>query len=85
MEMAVSLLRWLARRDRCVIAGNGWQTSGYGNLVEVGIEVELESLVLRVMCSHDDIYVERIAGNKGRFFALCGEIQGLRLTGRVRG
>jgi len=77
METAVAILHWLARRDGCVIANEGWKSAGYGDLVEVGVRVQLDNIVFRVMCSYDDMFVDRVAGSKGKFIALCEEIQGL--------
>ena len=77
METAVAILKWLAQRDRCVITDDGWRTSGYGNLVEVGMDVQLDNIVIHVMCSYEDILFTRVSGNKEKFDALCEKIRGL--------
>lgn len=77
METAVALLHWLARRDDCVIANEGWKSSGYGDLVEKGVEVQLGNIVFQVMCSYEQMFVDRVSGNKDKFAALCEEIQRL--------
>ena len=77
METAVEILHWLTRRNECVIASEGWKTVGYGDLVEVGVEVQLDNIVFRVMCSYEDLFIDLESGNKDKFAALCEEIVGI--------
>lgn len=79
METAVAILHWLDQREGCVITNDGWQTAGYGDLVEVGIRVLLGDILFNVMCSYEEIFINRVGGKKMKFIALCEEIQSLEI------
>lgn len=66
MEMAVHILTRL-EAGGCKIRDTSWKHRNYGNLVEVGIEVECDRCVIALMCSYEDIHVARIAGNKAKY------------------
>lgn len=75
MDVAVNILRWIEGFDNVSIRDAGWKSSGYGNLVEVGIRVQSGNIQLAIMCSYDDIFIGRIAGNNRKFTTLCEAIQ----------
>ena len=74
MPIATQILEQLEQYEDCEITDQAWKTSGYGNLVEVGIPVKIGNIVFEIMCSYEDIFLKRISGNKDTFYALCEEI-----------
>ena len=46
MPYVVGLLRWL-EGNGAIVNDQGWKSSGYGNLVENGIEVEIETVTFQ--------------------------------------
>lgn len=80
MGVAVQILSWLEKRSDCTIPDESWKSSGYGKLVEIGIPVRLGTIEFSVMSSYGDILISRIAGNTGKFYALCDEIRQLDIN-----
>ncbi len=72
---AVAILRSLEGRPDCRIENRGWETSGYGDLIEVGIPVRIGNVEFTVMCSYEHIFIERVAGNKMKFWQICETIR----------
>ena len=79
MPVAVEILQQLERRDDCEIRNTGWKSSGYGDLVEVGIPVRLGTIEFEIMCSYEDIFLRRLSGNKAKFYEFCESIRELDL------
>lgn len=75
MDVAAEILRWLETEDDCSIPDSGWASAGFGNLVENGILVALGHIQFSVMCSYDDLFIQRVAGNNRKFTTLCETIQ----------
>ena len=66
MNIAVELLRNLEENGEFTIEDNTWKTKDYGNLVEIGIKVNFENVVFKIMCSYEDIFIYRDTGNKNK-------------------
>jgi hypothetical protein len=75
MDVAVKILRWIEGFDDVSIRDASWTSSGYGNLVEVGVKVQFGNIQISIMCSYDDIFIARLAGNNRKFTTLCEAIQ----------
>lgn len=79
MDTAVQILEQLERNFDCEIADDGWNSSGYGRLVEIGIPVRLANIEFLIICSHDNILIKRVSGNKGRFYDICESVRNMDL------
>lgn len=75
MDVAFEILRWIERFDGVSILDSGWFSRNYGNLVEKGVVVEFGTIRFSVMCSFDDLFIDRIAGDNRRFTTLGESIQ----------
>lgn len=75
MDVAVKILRWIEGFDGVSISDAGWTSPGYGNLVEVGIKVQFGNIQISIMCSYDDLFIDRLAGNNRKFTTLCEAIR----------
>jgi hypothetical protein len=80
MDAAVEILRMLEERDDCEIRDDGWRSSGYGNLVEVGIPIRLNNIEFTIMCSYEDIFIKRLSGNKDKFYEFCELVRNMEFN-----
>ena len=74
-ELGAGILSWLNEQPGSSIPDQGWTSAGFGNLVENGISVEIDSIEFCVMCSHEDLFIERISGNNRKFSDICDAIR----------
>lgn len=70
MPYVSGLLEWL-EENGAIIENNNWKTESYGSLVENGIEVEFESVTFLFTCSYENFIINRVKGNKAKFWGLC--------------
>lgn len=75
MDVAVEILRWIEGFDDVSIRDASWTSPRCGKLVEVGIKVLFSNIQFAIMCSCDDIFIDRVAGNNRKFTTLCEAIQ----------
>ena len=80
MPVAVEILQQLEQHEDCEIRNTGWKSSGYGDLVEVGIAVRLGTLEFEIMCSYEDIFLRRLSGNKAKFYEFCESVREMDLV-----
>jgi len=80
MPVAVEILQQLELRQDCEIRNAGWKSSGYGDLVEVGIRVRLGTIEFAIMCSYEDILLRRLSGNKATFYEFCESVREMDLA-----
>lgn len=80
METAVELLSKIEEEGCYEIENDSWKSSGYGNLVEIGIDIYFENIVFRIMCSYENIFIHRISGNKKKFYDFCNKIREMDFT-----
>lgn len=77
MAAAVAILGQLQDLHDCEVEDSGWGSPHYGNLVEIGVRVRQENIEFTVMCSYEQIWVQRISGNKSKFYVLCEIIRSM--------
>lgn len=77
MSVAAQILERLENSENCEIEGkpSAWKPPGYGALVEKGVRVKLDNIEFIIMCSYEDIIIERISGNKAKFYQFCESIR----------
>jgi hypothetical protein len=75
MDVAVRILRWVESFDGVSIPDAGWTSPGYANLVENGTTVQFGNFQFSIMCSYDDLFINRLAGDNRKFTTLGEEIQ----------
>lgn len=70
MTAAVGLLAWL---EECGAQINDptWEFRAHAVLLESGVTVEFESVMLTISCSHENVLFTHIAGEKNDFWGLC--------------
>jgi len=69
MPYVVGLIEWL-EGNGAIIEDRTWETDGYGNLIENGIDVKFETVVFRFICSYENFIIKRVSGNKAKFWGL---------------
>jgi hypothetical protein len=80
MTAAVEILSQLEKQHDCEVENSGWELPPYGNLVEIGVNVRQENIEFTVMCSYDQIWIQRISGNKSKFYSLCKVIRSMNIS-----
>jgi hypothetical protein len=80
MAAAVAVLSQLEDRHDCEVENSGWELPPYGNLVEIGVGVQQGNIEFTIMCSYDQIQVQRISGNKSKFYGLCEIIRSMDIN-----
>ena len=45
-----------------------------GRIVEQGVEIEVENIIIKVTSSFEHIFFERISGNNNKFTQLCEDL-----------
>jgi len=81
MDVAVEILRWIEGFEDVSIPDPGGRAPGYGDLVEVGVPIQLGNIRFSIMCSHDDLFLDRLAGDNRKFTALCEAVRQKFATG----
>lgn len=81
MDVAIEILRWIEGFEDVSIPDPGGNTPGSGDLVEVGVPVQLGSIRFSIMCSHDDLSIDRLAGSNRKFTTLCEAVRQRFATG----
>ncbi|MDG3008209.1 hypothetical protein [Paludisphaera mucosa] len=75
MDVAVEILQWVESFDGVSIPDAGWTPPGCGSLVEKGVKVRFGTIQFSIMCSYDDLFINRLAGDDRKFTILGEAIQ----------
>jgi len=77
MDTALELLGELEDNYDCKISVENWKKKGSGFIVENKVPVVFENIEFTIMCSYENFFLERVSGNKSKFFELCDTIKEL--------
>lgn len=80
MPVAVQILQRLELEPDCELRRGDWQGPEYGKLVEVGAPVRVGDIAFTIMCSYEDIFIQRVSGNKDEFYQLCESIRDMEFN-----